>query len=70
MSDGLKFWGVLFAITIGLFVVIGTLAIVSNKYQCEKYNEATGRDTKLVAQTCYTKVQGEWYPVSQVRVIK
>lgn len=57
-------------VTVVLFVGIGTLMVYSNEYQCNKYQEATGRDTKLVAQTCYTKVQGEWHPVSQVRAIQ
>jgi hypothetical protein len=70
MSDALKFWVPLVVITVGLFVGIGSLMVVSNEYNCNKYHEATGRETKLVAQTCYTKVQGEWYPTSQVRAIQ
>lgn len=70
MSDGLKI--ILASITtiVVVFGGIGTLMVYSNKYQCNKYSEATGRETKLVAQTCYTKVQGEWYPVNQVRAIQ
>lgn len=69
-DDGLKtifgFIATSIVIAGGLFVLMA----YSNKYECNKYNEATGRETKLVAQTCYTKVQGEWYPVGQVRAIK
>lgn len=60
MNNGLK-------VIIGFIVV---LMVYSNEYNCNKYSEATGRETKILAGTCYTKVQGEWYPVSQVRAIQ
>jgi hypothetical protein len=53
-----------------IFAGIGTVMVYSNEYQCNKYSEATGREIKMVAQTCYTKVQGEWYPTNQVRAIQ
>jgi hypothetical protein len=70
MSDALKFWVPLIVTVVVLFVGVGALMITANEYQCNKYHEATGRETKLVAQTCFTKVQGEWYPVNQVRAIQ
>lgn len=70
MIDTLKIIAAFIALMVSIFVAIGVLMVYSNKYECKKYNEATGRETKLVAQTCYTKVQGEWYPVSQVRVMQ
>jgi hypothetical protein len=70
MNDGLKI--ILGGITtiVVIFGGLGMLMVHSNEYQCNKYSEATGREIKMVAQTCYTKVQGEWYPVSQVRAIQ
>jgi len=70
MNDGLKIiLGGIITIVV-IFGGLGMLMVSSNEYQCKKYNEATERETKLVAQTCYTKIQGEWYPVSQVRAIQ
>jgi len=70
MKDALKFWVPLIVIAVGFIFGLGILTMSSNEYECNKYHEATGRETKLVAQTCYTKVQGEWYPVSHVRAIQ
>jgi len=70
MSEELKVIIGCIVVTVVLFVGIGIVMFYSNEYQCNKYKEATGRETKLVAQTCYTKVQNEWYPVSQVRAIQ
>jgi hypothetical protein len=70
MNDELKIIvGIIVAVVV-IFAGIGTVMVYSNEYQCNKYSEATGREIKMVAQTCYTKVQGEWYPVSQVRAIQ
>jgi hypothetical protein len=70
MNDGLKI--ILGGITtiVVIFGGLGMLMVSSNEYQCNKYHEATGREIKMVAQTCYTKVQGEWYPTNQVRAIQ
>ena len=70
MNDGLKI--IIGGITtiVVIFGGLGMLMVSSNEYQCKKYNEATGREIKMVAQTCYTKVQGEWYPTNQVRAIQ
>jgi len=70
MNDGLKIIVCSIAVLVVIFGGLGMLMVSSNEYQCNKYNEATGREIKMVAQTCYTKVQGEWYPVSQVRAIQ
>ena len=70
MNDGLK---TIIGFIVGMVIIfggIGILMVYSNEYQCNKYSEATGRETKILAGTCYTKVQGEWYPVSQVRAIQ
>ena len=70
MSDGLKAIIGSIVVIVVIFGGLGTLMVHSNEYQCNKYSEATGREIKMVAQTCFTKVQGEWYPVSQVRAIQ
>ena len=70
MSDGLKIIIASIVTIVVIFGGLGMLMVYSNEYQCNKYSEATGREIKLLAQTCYTKVQGEWYPVSQVRAIQ
>lgn len=70
ITEGLKIAAGLIAGIVVIFGGLGILMVYSNEYQCNKYSEATGRETKLLAQTCYTKVQGEWYPVSQVRAIQ
>lgn len=67
MNDGLKAVMVLTVVIAVIFGGLGMLMVYSNEYQCNKYHEATGREIKMVAQTCYTKVQGEWYPTNQVR---
>jgi hypothetical protein len=70
MNEGLK---VIIGFIVGMVIIFGGLGILmvySNEYQCNKYSEATGRETKILAGSCYTKVQGEWYPVSQVRAIQ
>lgn len=69
MSEGLKTIIAIIVTVVVIFAGLGTVMVYANEYQCNKYHEATGRETKLVAQTCFTKVQGEWYPVSQVRAI-
>jgi hypothetical protein len=68
--EGLKIAVGMIVVLIVIFGGLGILMVYSNEYQCNKYHEATGREIKLVAQTCYTKVQGEWYPTSQVRAIQ
>jgi hypothetical protein len=70
MNDGLKIIIASIVAIVVIFGGLGMLMVSSNEYQCKKYNEATEREIKMVAQTCYTKVQGEWYPVSQVRAIQ
>ena len=42
-------------------------AIWSYDYECDNYNKATGRETKIVALNCYVKIDGEWWLVKQVR---
>ena len=68
--EGLKIAAGLIVGIVVIFGGLGMLMVSSNEYQCKKYSEATGREIKMVAQTCYTKVQGEWYPTSQVRAIQ
>jgi hypothetical protein len=70
MSDGLKIIVAGIVTMVVIFGGLGMLMVSSNEYQCNKYSEATGREIKMVAQTCYTKVQGEWYPTNQVRAIQ
>jgi len=70
IAEGLKVAAGFIVLMVVIFGGLGILMMYSNEYQCNKYSEATGRETKLLAQTCYTKVQGEWYPVSQVRAIQ
>jgi hypothetical protein len=70
MNEGLKTIIAIIGTVVVVFAGIGVIIFYANQYQCNKYHEATGRETKLVAQTCFTKVQGEWYPVSQVRAIQ
>ena len=70
MNDGLKIIFCSIVVLVVIFGGLGMLMVYSNEYNCNKYSEATGRETKTLAGTCYTKVQGEWYPVSQVRAIQ
>ena len=70
IAEGLKIAAGLIVGIVVIFGGLGMLMVYSNEHQCNKYSEATGRETKLLAGTCYTKVQGEWYPVSQVRAIQ
>ena len=70
MNDTLKIILIPIAVAVTLIIGLGYLMVYSNEYQCNKYNEATGREIKMIAQTCYTKVQGEWYPTNQVRAIQ
>ena len=70
LVEGLKVIIGVLVVVVTLLMGLGYLMVSSNEYQCSKYHEATGREIKMVAQTCYTKVQGEWYPTSQVRAIQ
>lgn len=51
-------------IMIGLFlfcIPIGMFAHSMASYECQRYSEITGRDTKMGAGACYIKEQGQWY---------
>ena len=63
--EGLKIAAGMIVVLVVIFGGLGILMVYSNEY-----HEATSRETKMVAQTCYTKVQGEWYPTNQVRAIQ
>lgn len=37
-------------------------------YNCSAYQEATGRETKVIAMTCYVKDKGAWYAWSEYKL--
>lgn len=54
-----------------LFIFFGIypLMVYSNTYECNQYQEVTGRETKLVGLNCYIKYDGEWYRHNELKVI-
>ena len=58
-------------ITLLLFIVFGLypLMLYSNTYECNQYQEMTGRETKMANLTCYVKYDKEWYKMGELRVI-
>jgi hypothetical protein len=59
-------------ITFLLFIVFGLYPLMkySNTYECEQYQEITGRQTKIVGLNCYIKYEGEWYKSGEIKVIR
>ena len=55
-----------------LFIIFGIypLMLYSNTYECEQYQEITGRQTKIVGLNCYIKYEGEWYKSGEIKVIR
>lgn len=52
---------VVFLIGSAFFAFIGGIAYTGTSYECQRYSEITGRDTKMGAGACYVKENGEWY---------
>lgn len=62
-----------FLLVVGLlFIVFGIYPLMkySNTYECEQYQEVTGRETKMVGINCYVKYDTEWYKMGELKVIR
>jgi len=65
MLDDLKDMLLFILVILGLFIaclspILG-LAIGMSMYNCNKYQDATGRETKYEGFSCYGKIDGVWY---------
>lgn len=61
-----------FILIVGLlFIIFGIypLMVYSNTYECNQYQEVTGRQTKIVGLNCYIKYNGEWYRYNELKVL-
>jgi hypothetical protein len=65
-------WAFVVLITGFAIIIFGSYPFMQtmNSYECNQYNEVTGRDTKIVGLNCYIKYDGEWYRYGEIRVIK
>lgn len=59
------FFGV--GIVAAVFVLLVVLAVSVLNWECNGYQEATGKPTKVVGGNCYVKDQGEWYQWSEYK---
>ena len=58
-------------ITLLSFIIFGLypFMLYCNTYECNQYQEMTGRETKMAGLNCYVKYDKEWYKMGELRVI-
>lgn len=52
---------VVFGLLILFFALILGIAIPATSYQCSKYEEVTGRPTKMAGGSCYIYEDNKWF---------